>query len=58
MRPRWGSTPRLTDGLTVSRNVTLTLTSVVSPNLVICEVSGLAIALQLIVIKTDCKRRC
>jgi hypothetical protein len=25
MRPRWGSTPRLTDWLTVSRNVTLTL---------------------------------
>jgi hypothetical protein len=26
MRPRWGSTPRLTDLLTVSRSVTLTLT--------------------------------
>jgi hypothetical protein len=26
MSPRWGSTPRLTDWLTVSRNVTLTLT--------------------------------
>jgi hypothetical protein len=26
MSPRWGSTPRLTDLLTVSRNVTLTLT--------------------------------
>jgi hypothetical protein len=26
MSPRWGSTPRLTDRLTVSRNVTLTLT--------------------------------
>jgi hypothetical protein len=25
MSPRWGSTPRLTDRLTVSRNVTLTL---------------------------------
>jgi hypothetical protein len=25
MSPRWGSTPRLTDWLTVSRNVTLTL---------------------------------
>jgi hypothetical protein len=25
MSPRWGSTPRLTDGLTISRNVTLTL---------------------------------
>jgi hypothetical protein len=28
MSPRWGSTPRLTDWLTVSRNVTLTLTCV------------------------------
>jgi hypothetical protein len=28
MSPRWGSTPRLTDWLTVSRNVTLTLSSV------------------------------
>jgi hypothetical protein len=28
MSPRWGSTPRLTDWLTVSRNVTLTLTNV------------------------------
>jgi hypothetical protein len=27
--PRWGLTPRLTDWLTVSRNVTLTLTTVV-----------------------------
>jgi hypothetical protein len=26
MSPRWGSTPRLTDWLTVSRNMTLTLT--------------------------------
>jgi hypothetical protein len=26
MKPRWGSTPRLTDWLTVSQNVTLTLT--------------------------------
>jgi hypothetical protein len=25
MSPRWGSTPRLTDWLTVSRNVTLTV---------------------------------
>jgi ABC-type nitrate/sulfonate/bicarbonate transport system ATPase subunit len=25
--PKWGSTPRLTDWLTVSRNVTLTLTN-------------------------------
>jgi hypothetical protein len=30
MSPRWGSTPRLTDWLTVSRNVTLTLALAVS----------------------------
>jgi hypothetical protein len=33
MSPRWGSAPRLTDWLTVSRNVTLTLTLVVSQRL-------------------------
>jgi hypothetical protein len=30
MSPKWGSTPRLTDLLTVSRNVTLTLSLVSS----------------------------
>jgi hypothetical protein len=28
MGPRWGSTPRLTDWLTVSRNVPFTLTEI------------------------------
>jgi hypothetical protein len=30
MSPRWGSTPRQTDWLTVSRNMTLTLTEPVT----------------------------
>jgi hypothetical protein len=42
MNPRWGSTPRLTDWLTVSRNVTLTLLIILYRNLWREELSTLS----------------
>jgi hypothetical protein len=46
MRPRWGSTPRLTDWLTVSRNVTLTLTHIILHSSINTEAAGFSFKLE------------
>jgi hypothetical protein len=46
MSPRWGSTPRRTDRLTVGRNVTLTLTLTALPR--VTSKSRPTVALQML----------